>query len=102
MTSHDTKLMVIDEWYYHCCSQVISLCDYHIDTTTDWMLKSMYLWFDNHTKFHKHSQFVSILLMLKVESQDGKTYRTCLKDFKGILFFSILQTIWISPSQSYN
>jgi len=40
--------------------------------------------------------------MLRVESQDGKTYRTQLKDFKGILFFSILQTIWISPSQSYN
>jgi len=32
--------------------------------------------------------------MFIVESQDGKTYRTCLKDFKGIQFFSILQTIW--------
>jgi hypothetical protein len=87
MISHDTKLMVIHEWYYHCCSQLISLCDYHTDTITDWMLKSMYIRFDNNTKFHKHSQFVSIILMLIVEPQDGNTYRTCLKDFKGILFF---------------
>jgi len=74
MISNDTKLMVIHEWYYHCCSQLISLCDYHTDTTTDWMLKSIYLWFENHTNFQKHSQFVSIILMLIVESQDGKTY----------------------------
>jgi hypothetical protein len=102
MISYDTELMVIHEWYYHCCSQLISLCDYHTDTITDWVPTSMYLWFDNHIKFHKHSQLVLITMMLTVESQGGKTYRTHLKDFKGIQFFSILQTIWISPSQSYN
>jgi hypothetical protein len=45
MISHDTKLMVIHEWYYHCCSQLIILCDYYTNTITDWVLKSMYLWF---------------------------------------------------------